>query len=135
MICTKCNEDKELSNFAKASHTKTGYQSWCRTCKNKLENNWYHASEENKKKRAKQILERLRENKRKAIEYLGGKCKDCAGVFHQSVYDFHHRDPKEKEESAEKLMHKSWDKIVKEINKCDLLCSNCHRIRHNAENY
>lgn len=90
-------------------------------------------SDANKQKRAFQVLERVRNNKKKAVEYLGGKCCDCGGIFHPSVYDFHHRDPSEKEDHPEKTLHRSWDKILFEIDKCDLLCSNCHRLRHHGE--
>ena len=135
MICSKCKEEKDIFLFNKAKHTKSGYQSWCRQCKTKLENSWYHMSPENKAKRNKQVLDRLRANKKKAVDYLGNKCFDCGKQYHQSVYDFHHRNPEEKDEAPEKLLHRSWDKIVNEIDKCDLLCANCHRIRHNAENY
>ncbi len=135
MICSNCKEEKDISQFNKAKNTKTGYQSWCRICKNKKENEWYHSSEEHRKKRKIQTLERIRENKRKIINYFGGACKDCKQEYHPSVYDLHHRNPEEKDNNFKSMLHWSWSKIEKEIEKCDLLCSNCHRIRHNADNY
>jgi len=70
-------------------------------------------------------------NKAKAIEHLGGKCKRCniKSEYHD-IYDFHHRDPNEKEAEPSKLMYGNWNNIIKEIDKCDLLCSNCHKITH-----
>ena len=132
-ICTKCKEALPLDRFNKRSQDQSKYQSWCRSCKNNLETRWYHMSDANKQRRAFQVLERIRNNKKKAVEYLGGKCYDCNGVFHPSVYDFHHRDPNEKEDHPEKTLHRSWDKILLEIEKCDLLCSNCHIFRHHGE--
>ena len=74
---------------------------------------------------------RLRnEKKRKAVEYLGGKCMKCGGEFPPYVYDFHHRDPSEKDTSIGTLCSRTWLKVLKELQKCDLLCSNCHRIEH-----
>ena len=74
------------------------------------------------------------DNKYKAIEYLGGKCYDCGLVSNfRAVYDFHHRNPEEKEFDPGSILHYSWKRIVAELDKCDLLCANCHRIRHEKE--
>jgi predicted HNH restriction endonuclease len=72
--------------------------------------------------------ERQRALKLRMIEYKGGKCEDCGGTFHPASYDFHHVNPDEKEFSFNRNM--SWKKAVKELDKCVLLCSNCHRVRH-----
>jgi predicted HNH restriction endonuclease len=74
---------------------------------------------------------RLNRIKIKAIAYLGGKCVSCnIGDLHPASYDFHHRDPAQKDVSWNKLQKRSWDKIVSELKKCDLICSNCHRVVH-----
>jgi hypothetical protein len=74
-------------------------------------------------------------NKLKAIEYLGGKCAHCAIVSkHRSIYDFHHLDKTTKEADPGSLMHYSWTRIQKELDKCILLCANCHRIDHEKDN-
>lgn len=70
--------------------------------------------------------------KKKAIEYKGGKCFDCSLVDSHVVYDFHHKDPTTKEFEWHKLKIKKWSSIVNELDKCDLLCSNCHRKRHST---
>lgn len=87
-------------------------------------------SYKNKKDLYTSQMKRWNRNKIKAIEHLGNQCKDCGNKFHPACYDFHHRNPIEKEFVWDKLRLKSWDKIVLEIAKCDLLCSNCHRMRH-----
>lgn len=79
--------------------------------------------------------EKGRLNKLRAIEYLGGKCLDCGNIFPQYIYDFHHLDPTIKEFSITRIMGRTWDKIVPELNKCVLLCANCHRTRHNENNF
>ena len=73
------------------------------------------------------------EKKIKAVEYLGGKCMKCGGEFPPYVFDFHHRDPSEKDRSIGTLCSSSWEKIKVELDKCDLLCANCHRIEHYEE--
>lgn len=79
--------------------------------------------------------ERRVTNKLKAIEYLGGKCAHCGIVStHRGIYDFHHLDKTEKEADPGSLMHYSWTRIQKELDKCILLCANCHRIEHEKDN-
>ena len=78
--------------------------------------------------------ERRVRNKLKGIEYLGGKCAHCGIVSeHRSIYDFHHVDMKEKEADPGSLLHYSWTRIQKELDKCILLCANCHRIEHEKD--
>ena len=74
--------------------------------------------------------QRQRELKLKAIDYLGSKCIRCgySGVY--AVFDFHHRDPTEKEFSWGSKRTSNWESLKKELDKCDLLCSNCHREVH-----
>ena len=80
---------------------------------------------------------RKRYQERKAIiDALKAKpCMDCGNCFPPYVMDWHHRDPKTKVfKVATGLAYYSWAMIVAEVNKCDLLCSNCHRIREWGEN-
>jgi hypothetical protein len=88
---------------------------------------WYTQNKES-------VLAKQREKKRhrklEAIKYLGGVCSDCHGTFHPSIYEFHHRDPSEKDRDPSKLLQLKWERIVAELDKCDLLCANCHRLRH-----
>jgi len=71
-----------------------------------------------------------RESKKRGIEYLGGKCFDCHGVFDPAVYDFHHVDPTTKEHEPKNLHSSKWETLRKELDKCVVLCANCHRLRH-----
>jgi hypothetical protein len=61
-------------------------------------------------------------------------CVDCNNKFPPYVMDFHHRDSSEKLMSvANAMLRWGWDRILKEIEKCDLVCANCHRIREYAQ--
>jgi predicted nucleic acid-binding Zn ribbon protein len=74
--------------------------------------------------------------KKKAVEYKGGGCSRCGLISDNlSVYDFHHTDPTQKEFhlTGSNMAIKSWDEIVAELDKCDLVCSNCHRIEHSNQ--
>jgi len=59
------------------------------------------------------------------------KCKFCP-ESHPAVLEFHHRDPKKKEIDVAHTITDGWGKkrILDEIAKCDVLCSNCHRKLH-----
>ena len=68
--------------------------------------------------------------KLKAIQYKGGKCLDCGFSGHYAVFEFHHRDPSVKEYAWNKLRKRPLKTILEELDKCDVLCANCHRLRH-----
>jgi hypothetical protein len=73
-----------------------------------------------------------RQRKEQLVAYKGGKCLDCGGIFFACCYDFDHRIPSEKsftisEASASGKI--SIEDLMKEVDKCDLVCANCHRIR------
>ena len=85
-------------------------------------------------KNSKRQKETTRKHKIQAIEYLGGSCFDCKGKFIPACYDFHHLDPSIKDKEIAKLMSRSFENIKIELDKCVLLCANCHRIRHAKEN-
>lgn len=65
------------------------------------------------------------EKKTKAIELKGGKCTKCGYNKCIGAMQFHHRDPNKKEFNIGSS-DMAWNKIEKELEKCDLLCSNCH---------
>ena len=70
-----------------------------------------------------------------AIEYLGGACNSCGQIYHPSVYEFHHKDPSTKDRDPSKMLSLSKEKLQQELDKCVVLCANCHRMEHHGENY
>lgn len=67
-------------------------------------------------------------NQQRLLEYLVGKsCKDC-GIEDLRVLTFDHRNRKTKSMTVSSCIHKglSWSLVMKEINKCDLICAACH---------
>ena len=60
-------------------------------------------------------------------------CEDC-GISDHRVLDLHHRHPAEKTATVSEVKAKrGWKMILSEMEKCDVLCANCHRIRHHEE--
>ena len=68
--------------------------------------------------------------KKEWIDYLGGECQKCGYKKYYGALEFHHRDPSMKDAVWSQIKKWSHDRIKKEIDKCDLLCSNCHRETH-----
>jgi hypothetical protein len=77
----------------------------------------------------KYFVDRRRlELKFKAVQYKGGRCEICGHTGLPAVFDFHHLDPSLKSFSISADPHtRSWAKVKEEIDKCQLLCANCHR--------
>ena len=73
--------------------------------------------------------QRRRKIKLKAIEYKGGKCQKCGYNKCAGAMDFHHKNPIEKDFTISSNSGK-WENIKKELDKCDLLCKNCHSELH-----
>ncbi|MCK9567327.1 hypothetical protein M0R72_00050 [Candidatus Pacearchaeota archaeon] len=78
------------------------------------------------------VSKQLRKIKQKAIEYKGGKCIECG--YHKCTTSmvFHHRNPEEKEFNIGNKLVK-WEIIRAELDKCDLLCMNCHGEIHEID--
>jgi 5-methylcytosine-specific restriction endonuclease McrA len=68
-----------------------------------------------------------------ALEYAGGKCKICGYSRCKRALSFHHRNPKKKDFGLSmKGITRSWEKTKKELDKCILLCANCHMEVHDS---
>lgn len=73
---------------------------------------------------------RCRRNKKLAVEYKGGKCIRCGYNKCQAALDFHHRDSSEKNPKWASMRTVSIKRLKKELDKCDLVCRNCHAEIH-----
>lgn len=77
------------------------------------------------------VSKRRKEIRLKAINSRGGKCEKCGYDKCAEVLEFHHKNPSQKDFSVSRKGHcRSWERVSKEIAKCDLLCANCHREIH-----
>ena len=74
---------------------------------------------------------RRKKVRQKAVEYKGGKCEICGYDRCIDALEFHHRDLSNKEFGiSAKGYTRSWKKVVEELDKCLLICANCHRGLH-----
>jgi hypothetical protein len=104
----------------------------CKPCANKRAREHHHnrmKSPEYREARRKHYNALNKKAKAFVVDYFGDKCFDCGGSFHRACYDVHHLDPSLKDFNVGNVNTIS-DKLIKELEKCVMLCSNCHRIRH-----
>lgn len=89
-------------------------------------------SEQDKKRRGVEaVVKRRRKVKEMAIEYKGSRCEKCGYDKCNGALEFHHLDPTKKDFSLSTKGHcTAWEKVKKELDKCILVCANCHREIH-----
>ena len=125
-LCSKCNQTKELTEFNKRKASPDGYQPLCRICQNNRDNAKYA---QNPKDTIDAVRERTLINKRllDLIKMEAG-CKDCGLKGEPGyIYDFDHL--RDKNFIISRMVSHSWASILKEVEKCEIVCGNCHRQR------
>lgn len=109
--CRECGIEKTIYNTF--SPEPGIWSTTCRKCGNKI------------KKKSKTDIKQL------CVDYKGGKCEVCNYNKSLAALDFHHLDPTQKEFTLAKKRGCSFnDEIKNELDKCSLLCANCHREEH-----
>jgi 5-methylcytosine-specific restriction endonuclease McrA len=77
------------------------------------------------------VSKRRKKIKDLAIQYKGGKCQICGYSKYNGALDFHHTDPTTKKFGLSLSgLTRSWEKTKEELDKCVLVCTNCHREIH-----
>lgn len=84
------------------------------------------SDDEKKKRNYIHVQNRRQKIKEMSVEYKGGKCIICGYDKCIRSLIFHHKNPKEKDFSISGSKVLSWNRIKEELDKCDLVCSNCH---------
>lgn len=138
MIDCGCGCGKKLLNmddYGRPRHYITGHNNRKYTDKNGHKKAWVSKNRDSVNRARTLRSQRL---KIKLItDYTDGKCGKCGLVYDSkngAVFNFHHRDPSQKELGiGSGLINSAWADIVAEVGKCDLVCSNCHLIIHRGE--
>lgn len=123
-VCRECGEEKGLNEFygpypsmLKHKITKDGYENRCKLCCNIY--NKKHQKERGRKQRKKIVA--LRNSLKQK------PCADCGVQYPSYIMQFHHLDPSKK---YKELSHiDSVKALMREVEKCIVLCANCHAIR------
>lgn len=106
-------------------------RTFCKTCQSEDKHLRQSSRTEDEIKRSNSngVVSFRRRVKEKLIEYKGGCCERCGYSKCSDALEFHHVDPSEKEFSVSGKSI-SFEKMKKEVDKCILVCSNCHREIH-----
>jgi len=129
-LCKRCNQTLPAKAFGLSASRKSTYlQDWCKECVKErakarygVDGGWIRVQKWNSERRLKHYD--------LITAYLAAHpCVDC-GMANPIVLEFDHRDVNKKTTEISKMSGRcSWKRIEKEIRKCDVVCSNCHRIR------
>lgn len=144
--CGKCGAVKPINEFYKH---KNYYRSYCKSCQNKSteeyranpanKDKWKKYSKDRynkpgvKQKKFKGAQLRILKIKQQAVKYKGGKCNICGYNKCITALEFHHINPSEKNikfNSRGIDRRVAFEVLKKELDKCILLCANCHRETH-----
>lgn len=127
--CLKCKELKPLDEFYKNKRMKDGLHNWCKLCKSEGTSKWYRSDPAIKKRMLKQNEARRQAAREFVLNYLlEHPCVDCR-EDDPIVLEFDHQFDKTME--VGRLMNGGYsqERILEEIEKCEVVCANCHRRR------
>jgi len=128
-FCNRCNTDKLVSEFYRRGQI---LQAECKLCQGTRSKRRYIDNKEKYNVSSKKARRKYIETVRPIIQAAKNKpCADCDTKYPYYVMDFDHRDPSKKEFCIGRATAKTikLEGILKEIEKCDVVCSNCHRER------
>ncbi len=106
--CKNCGTEKEDNEFFIRKRDDKPY-GWCKLCVTIYSK------------------ERYIKYKQEAVSYLGGKCRLCGYDRYIGSLEFHHIDPTKKHIDYHKMRNWSFSRKKEELDKCVLVCSNCHK--------
>lgn len=148
IICVKCGLPKFVDDFHKKGD---GIRSVCKECRKTERKNRYINNKEvelensrlysqnNREKRLRSAREFAARNLSEFRLFLNNiknvPCMDCGNNFPPCAMDFDHREPENKLFNISEAQSMNRDVLIQEIDKCDIICANCHRIREHNRNH
>ena len=128
--CARCRRLLPVSDFPLRRKDGTKRYGHCRDCKAAYQRQWYERNRERHIQAVNELRQaRRRRNRRVMREAKARPCSDCGLTYRPYVMDFDHvRGDKAGNVSA-MVSSATTSDLLREIAKCDVVCSNCHRIR------
>ena len=126
--CGKCKQAKPTVEFSKNSTKPDGLQGQCKECKRKTDAAGYKKNKIWYDERNRKVKIVNKEFVRSAKDV---PCADCGLKYPPYVMDFDHLNSAIKVNNISAMAGQGWSlkRIKEEIDKCEVVCSNCHRIR------
>jgi len=130
--CARCHEEKAYKEFYRDGSRSCGYGNTCKVCDNE-KNKENSAKRREERRKEKYLLGKgrtfIEDTETRIKELRSVPCMDCGNSFPSICMDFDHRVPSLKLFAISAWRGYSPAAIENEIAKCDVVCSNCHRIR------
>lgn len=134
--CTRCKCEKDKAAFSRNGRKADGLQAWCKSCMKVVNASHYQRgyravqnqhNAKNRRRYFEAFLELVGEDLRQG-------CVRCDEVD-PACLDFHHLDPSQKGGAVKEFVRRgaSRERVMAEVAKCVILCSNCHRKLHYYE--
>jgi len=133
--CSACKFVKSAVDFSFSDRMRGTLNFYCRSCQAAYRRSHYVANKPDYVRRAAlEVRRRRAENRIEVVRYLKTHpCVDC-GRADPVALEFDHRVPAFKvNDVSTMIMSKRWPRVLAEIEKCDVRCSNCHRRRTAAQ--
>ena len=114
--CIVCEKIQNIHSFQVDKRGRNGVKRYCKNCKNSKDREYrFHCKQD-------------------FVKLLGGKCSHCNFDAYQSSLQFHHVHPKQKLfDISTKIKPSELKLVTAELDKCALLCANCHRAYHGKD--
>lgn len=134
-ICSTCKEEKDYNSFHVLKKGESKLRASCKKCNGKRCQDWHNKNKEQVNVRSKKNREARNELARAFIinHFKQNPCAEC-GDKNLMVLEFDHLG--DKEFTIAKLLQSSAlvSTIKKEVEKCEVVCASCHRIRTYTRN-
>ena len=130
--CGKCKKDLPKSEFGVNNSRKDKLQTQCKTCR-KETNNQHYKNSEARREAIRRNYKKFKETNYSYIKSLKEKGCSVCDEKDPSCMDFHHVSKDKGYNIANKADKYSLERLKKEIEKCIVICSNCHRKLHSKE--
>lgn len=129
-FCPVCSQTKSVSDFNRNKSKKDGLQTRCRDCQKRQNNDGYR-NNPSRRDSIKADRDRAKLVNREYIKDVKSKhgCYFC-DESEPVALDFHHKDPSEKDMNISVMVGYPIRKLKAEIEKCAVVCANCHRKLH-----
>ncbi len=128
-VCGTCKKRKPVTGFTKNLYRKDGLNNKCRICYAEYMRGYYVTHKAEHIERARRSKIKRKSKIMEALHRIKKACSIC-GEDRTACLDFHHRDRKKKSFTVSNAINWGYSvsRIMKEVEKCDVVCANCHRI-------
>lgn len=127
--CSSCKQTKPITFYNKYKRSQDGYDYRCKECSKQSNKNWYNNNWDKKMSQQRDRTKLLVEQVRNYKQSFG--CNFC-DEDEPICLELHHLDPTDKEINPSNMACRgwSWERMQRELSKCIVLCSNCHKKVH-----